>query len=314
MRTRKTRSRPRRAGNAQVRSRTLCKTLPIAPRTAQCAGLNRASIASVATSDERGGGGGSARAVGLGDEQGGRELPGVGRTRARPRGALARTHQGRCGARERRARAARRRGGRAHRAGRDEVAAGEHDDQFPIDVFQTGSGTSSNMNANEVIANLAGDPAHPNDHVNMGQSSNDVFPSAVHLAAVGHRAERAAPGARAAVLLVRTQGGRVARPGEGRPHPHDGRGAGHAGSGVRRLRRADLAGTRPRARRARPCLGDPARRHGHRHRASTPTPSSRSACARSSASARLRATPSRPRATATPSWSSTARSRSWPCR
>ena len=66
----------------------------------------------------------------------------------------------------------------------DEVAAGRHDDQFPIDVFQTGSGTSSNMNANEVIANLAGEGVHPNDHVNMGQSSNDVFPSAVHLAAV----------------------------------------------------------------------------------------------------------------------------------
>jgi fumarate hydratase class II len=72
---------------------------------------------------------------------------------------------------------------RIARAG-DEVANGEHDDQFPIDVFQTGSGTSSNMNANEVIANLAGDGAHANDHVNMGQSSNDVFPSAVHLAAV----------------------------------------------------------------------------------------------------------------------------------
>jgi fumarate hydratase, class II len=72
---------------------------------------------------------------------------------------------------------------RIARAG-DEVAEGEHDDQFPIDVFQTGSGTSSNMNANEVIANLAGDGVHPNDHVNMGQSSNDVFPSAVHLAAV----------------------------------------------------------------------------------------------------------------------------------
>src|SRR5437588_6970697 len=66
----------------------------------------------------------------------------------------------------------------------DRVAAGEFDDQFPIDVFQTGSGTSSNMNANEVIANLAGEGAHPNDHVNMGQSSNDVFPSAVHLAAL----------------------------------------------------------------------------------------------------------------------------------
>jgi fumarate hydratase, class II len=72
---------------------------------------------------------------------------------------------------------------RIARAG-DEVANGEHDDQFPIDVFQTGSGTSSNMNANEVIANLAGEGVHANDHVNMGQSSNDVFPSAVHLAAV----------------------------------------------------------------------------------------------------------------------------------
>ena len=70
-------------------------------------------------------------------------------------------------------------------AAADEVANAEHDDQFPIDVFQTGSGTSSNMNANEVIAALAGDGAHPNDHANMGQSSNDVFPSAVHLAALG---------------------------------------------------------------------------------------------------------------------------------
>jgi len=64
------------------------------------------------------------------------------------------------------------------------IAAGELDDQFPIDVFQTGSGTSSNMNANEVIATLAGDDVHANDDVNMGQSSNDVFPSAVHLAAL----------------------------------------------------------------------------------------------------------------------------------
>jgi fumarate hydratase class II len=75
----------------------------------------------------------------------------------------------------------------------DAVAAGEHDDQFPIDVFQTGSGTSSNMNANEVIANLAGDGAHPNDHVNMGQSSNDVFPSAVHAAALQEIAEGLLP-------------------------------------------------------------------------------------------------------------------------
>jgi fumarate hydratase class II len=66
----------------------------------------------------------------------------------------------------------------------DRIAAGELDDQFPIDVFQTGSGTSSNMNANEVIASLAGGDVHPNDDVNMGQSSNDIFPTAVHLAAL----------------------------------------------------------------------------------------------------------------------------------
>jgi fumarate hydratase, class II len=81
-----------------------------------------------------------------------------------------------------------RRAGRIERAAA-EIAAGRHDGQFPIDVFQTGSGTSTNTNANEVIAALATDkdparPVHPNDHVNMGQSSNDVFPSAVHLAAL----------------------------------------------------------------------------------------------------------------------------------
>jgi fumarate hydratase class II len=69
-------------------------------------------------------------------------------------------------------------------AGAARIANGELDDQFPIDVFQTGSGTSSNTNANEVLAALAGEGVHPNDDVNMGQSSNDVFPSAVHLAAL----------------------------------------------------------------------------------------------------------------------------------
>src|SRR5215213_3492181 len=75
----------------------------------------------------------------------------------------------------------------------DEIAAGKHDEQFPVDVFQTGSGTSSNMNANEVIAALAGDGAHANDHVNMGQSSNDVFPSAVHLAAFAESQDKLLP-------------------------------------------------------------------------------------------------------------------------
>jgi fumarate hydratase class II len=68
-----------------------------------------------------------------------------------------------------------------------EVAAGRWDDEFPLDVFQTGSGTSSNMNTNEVLATLAterlGEPVHPNDHVNASQSSNDVFPSSIHVAA-----------------------------------------------------------------------------------------------------------------------------------
>jgi len=68
-----------------------------------------------------------------------------------------------------------------------EVADGRHDDQFPVDVFQTGSGTSTNMNVNEVIASLAtralGRPVHPNDHVNASQSSNDTFPTAIHVAA-----------------------------------------------------------------------------------------------------------------------------------
>ena len=83
-----------------------------------------------------------------------------------------------------------------------EVAEGRLDDEFPIDVFQTGSGTSSNMNANEVISNRAielfgGDrfsadkPIHPNDHVNMGQSTNDMFPTAIHVAVGVAIAERA---------------------------------------------------------------------------------------------------------------------------
>jgi fumarate hydratase class II len=98
-------------------------------------------------------------------------------------------------------------GGIAERvaAAADRVAAGEFDDQFPIDVFQTGSGTSTNMNANEVIANLAGEGVHPNDHVNMGQSSNDVFPSAVHLAALQEATEELLP------ALVALEGSFAAR-------------------------------------------------------------------------------------------------------
>ena len=90
-------------------------------------------------------------------------------------------------------------------AAAERVANGEFDDQFPIDVFQTGSGTSTNTNANEVIATLAGDQTHPNDHVNMGQSSNDVFPSAVHLAALDAATNELLP-ARAARGVVRGEG------------------------------------------------------------------------------------------------------------
>ena len=156
----------------------------------------------------------------------------------------------------------------------DAVAAGEHDDQFPVDVFQTGSGTSSNMNANEVIANLAGDGAHPNDHVNMGQSSNDVFPSAVHLAALGEVTDDLLPALDGLAATLARQGRGVRRPRQVRPHPPDGRGPGDARPGVRRLRGAD-----PPRRRARPRH---ARRGSARSRSaaprpapgSTPTPSS----------------------------------------
>ncbi|MBV8597982.1 MAG: class II fumarate hydratase [Actinobacteria bacterium] len=78
-------------------------------------------------------------------------------------------------------------------AAADRVASGELDDQFPIDLFQTGSGTSSNMNANEVIATVAGGDVHANDDVNMGQSTNDVFPTAIHLAALGEIVDKLLP-------------------------------------------------------------------------------------------------------------------------
>ena len=199
------------------------------------------------------------------------------------------------------------------------VGEGEHDDQFPVDVFQTGSGTSSNMNANEVIANLAGDGAHPNDHVNMGQSSNDVFPSAVHLAALDEVTHDLLPAMGALEAALERKAERVRRRRQGRPHPPDGRGPGHPRPGVRRLRgpgpargpagRGDAAPGRP----------DPARRHRHRHRPQHP-PRVRRQGARAArrrhrpGDLRRRSTPSRRRATATRWSSSRARSRSTPSR
>ncbi|MFO1494092.1 MAG: class II fumarate hydratase [Lysobacterales bacterium] len=88
------------------------------------------------------------------------------------------------------------------------VASGAHDDAFPVDVFQTGSGTSSNMNANEVIATLAtrgGTAVHPNDHVNMAQSSNDVVPSAIQLAATLLTAEQLLPALRELRAAIETR-------------------------------------------------------------------------------------------------------------
>ncbi|HEX9780419.1 MAG TPA: class II fumarate hydratase, partial [bacterium] len=88
-----------------------------------------------------------------------------------------------------------------------EVAEGRHDEHFPIDVFQTGSGTSTNMNANEVIAHLASDrlgrTVHPNDHVNMSQSSNDVFPAAIHVGATLSAAEELIPAMRHLAQAIR---------------------------------------------------------------------------------------------------------------
>ena len=122
-----------------------------------------------------------------------------------------------------------------------EVAQGRYDEQFPVDVFQTGSGTSSNMNANEVIATLAtrrlGRPVHANDDVNMSQSSNDVVPTAIHVAAALLLTENVLPALRAL-----ERGHRVARAGprprgQDRANPSDGRDADHARAGARRLAR-----------------------------------------------------------------------------
>jgi fumarate hydratase class II len=92
----------------------------------------------------------------------------------------------------------------------NEVASGAHEGQFPIDVFQTGSGTSSNMNVNEVIATLAtralGRPVHPNDHVNASQSSNDVFPTSIHVAVAGALVYELTPALAALKRALRRKG------------------------------------------------------------------------------------------------------------
>ncbi len=127
-----------------------------------------------------------------------------------------------------------------------EVADGKLDDEFPLSVWQTGSGTQSNMNANEVIANraieLAGgvlgskDPVHPNDDVNMSQSSNDTFPTAMHIAAVEEITHRLIPAVRTLRNALAVKAEAYAGHHQDRPDPPDGRRAPHPGSGVLRLR------------------------------------------------------------------------------
>ena len=127
-----------------------------------------------------------------------------------------------------------------------EVIDGKLDDHFPLVVWQTGSGTQTNMNANEVIAARANEmlggkrgakePVHPNDHVNMSQSSNDSFPTAMHIAAAIEIAHRLMPALdpSAARAAAQEQGVRAHR--QDRPHPHPGCDAADARPGILRLR------------------------------------------------------------------------------
>ena len=150
--------------------------------------------------------------------------------------------------------------GEAIVAAAQEVIEGKLDDHFPLAVWQTGSGTQSNMNANEVISNraiemLGGEmgskkPVHPNDHVNMSQSSNDTYPTAMHIACAEEIVHRLLP----ALQKLRNALNDKARAVEGdhqdRPHPYPGRHAAHPGPGIFRLhhagrRTASSASSRP---------------------------------------------------------------------
>ena len=165
----------------------------------------------------------------------------------------------------------------------DRIAAGELDDQFPIDVFQTGSGTSSNMNANEVIAALAGEDVHANDDVNMGQSSNDVFPSAVHLAALDELVERPAARARRSspTRSRRRRASSTTSSSPGRTHWMDAVPVtlGQEFGGYAAQVRQGIARVEATLERRRP---DPARRHRGRHRPEHASRSSPRASASSS--------------------------------
>ena len=127
----------------------------------------------------------------------------------------------------------------------DEVIAGKLDDQFPLRIWQTGSGTQTNMNVNEVISNraieIAGGergskkPIHPNDHVNMSQSSNDTFPTAMHIAAAERVKNALIPAIRTRAQGHRRQGKGICRCRQDRPHAFAGCGAAHRRPGILRL-------------------------------------------------------------------------------
>ncbi len=155
-----------------------------------------------------------------------------------------------------------------------EVARGDWDGEFPIDVFQTGSGTSSNMNANEVLASLATEKLgaagqvsiHPNDDVNDPLSSNDQFPSAIHVAATKAVVSELVPSLQHLATTLAGQGGRVRRGGEIRPYPPDGRHPGHPRPGIRRLRGPDPLRRGPAAGQPAPGRRAAAGWHRGRHR------------------------------------------------
>ena len=129
-----------------------------------------------------------------------------------------------------------------------EVIEGKLDDHFPLVVWQTGSGTQTNMNLNEVIANRANEllggelgakkPVHPNDHVNMSQSSNDSFPTAMHIAARKRITADLVPALGELLARAAQEGKGVRRDRQDRPHPHPGRDAADARPGIFRLCRA----------------------------------------------------------------------------
>ena len=136
-----------------------------------------------------------------------------------------------------------------------EVFEGKFDDNFPLVVWQTGSGTQSNMNSNEVIANRAieilggvigsKDPVHPNDHCNMGQSSNDTFPTAMHIATAMSVRDVLLPGLEKLASALEQKAEEFEGHHQDRPHAYARRDAPDAGSGIRRLRPSDPSGHCP---------------------------------------------------------------------